>query len=232
MAHRGNSAVCPENTLASFRQAFSDDCDILETDLHLTSDGEFVLIHDETLDRTTDGQGPVVEKSLAEIKKLSASYGRAEYAQERIPTLPDLAEILPSSTYLAIELKTDHVFEKEIANRLVKQLEELGLRERVLFLSFSQERLRAMKAAAPDMPSGFITMNNPWPINFEILGPFFPLVYLNPFYVKLAQRQGKIVCPLDPWPDSRLGYYRFLGVDAVVSNDPGKTRQALKQLQK
>ena len=63
MAHRGNRILCPENTLASFRQALQDGADLLETDLHLTADNVFVCIHDETLDRTTDAAGPVKDRN-------------------------------------------------------------------------------------------------------------------------------------------------------------------------
>ena len=87
MAHRGNRVACPENTLAAFRRALVDGADILETDLHLTADGVFVCIHDATVDRTTDGHGPVAEMTLAQVKSLSASYGRPEFQGEQVPTL-------------------------------------------------------------------------------------------------------------------------------------------------
>ena len=79
LAHRGNRVRCPENTLAAFRQALADGADALETDLHLTADGVFVCIHDALVDRTTDGRGPVAGMTLAELRTLSASYGRPEF---------------------------------------------------------------------------------------------------------------------------------------------------------
>ncbi|HZK60580.1 MAG TPA: glycerophosphodiester phosphodiesterase family protein, partial [Anaerovoracaceae bacterium] len=75
MAHRGNRQLCPENTLAAFRQAIIDGADIIETDLHLSADGVFICIHDETLDRTTNAQGLVAKKTLKELKSKSAGYG-------------------------------------------------------------------------------------------------------------------------------------------------------------
>jgi len=95
MAHRGNRVACPENTLAAFRRALDDGADIIETDLHVTADGEFVCIHDATVNRTTDGRGPVAGMTLAQLKALSALCGRQEFEQERIPTLAELAALLP-----------------------------------------------------------------------------------------------------------------------------------------
>src|SRR5512136_2944979 len=93
MAHRGNQVACPENTLAAFRRALADGADIIETDLHLTADGVFVCIHDGMVDRTTDGHGAVAEMTLAQIKTLSASCGRPEFAAERVPTLAETAAL-------------------------------------------------------------------------------------------------------------------------------------------
>ena len=107
MAHRGNRVACPENTLAAFRRALVDGADIIETDLHLTADGVFVCIHDATVDRTTNGHGPVAEMTLAQMKSLSASYGRAEFQGEQVPTLAELSALLPEDIALALELKTD-----------------------------------------------------------------------------------------------------------------------------
>src|SRR5512143_2830398 len=76
MAHRGNRTACPENTIAAFRRALEGGADVLETVLWLSPDGVFVCIHDATLDRTTDGKGPVEERTAAGLKALSASCGR------------------------------------------------------------------------------------------------------------------------------------------------------------
>ncbi len=230
MAHRGNRVACPENTLAAFRKAFADGVDILETDLHLTADGVFVCIHDGTVDRTTDGQGPIAEMTLAQVKSLSASYGRPEYHAERVPTLAELAAALPEDVALALELKTDRFLDPEVCRRLMAELEAAGVRQRTVVLSFSLPRVQAVAAVAPDLPIGWITLSRLWPIrDSQLLGPLWPLLLLNPFYAWLAHRRGQIVCPLDPTPDRRLWLYRVLGCDAVLSDDPAATRQALNR---
>jgi len=231
MAHRGNQVACPENTLAAFERAFNEGADILETDLHLTADGVFVCIHDATVDRTTDGHGPVAEMSLSEIKRLSASCGRQEFSAERVPTLAETAALLPDDVALALELKTDRFLEPDICARLAAELARAHVRERTVVLSFSMARLRAVKAVAPDIPIGWITISRGWPSpGFELLGPWWPLTLVNPLYVWLAHGKGQIVCPLDPTPDRRLWWYRWLRCDAVLSNDPGATRKALDAL--
>jgi glycerophosphoryl diester phosphodiesterase len=230
MAHRGNRALCPENTLASFRQALADGTDLIETDLHLSADGVFMCIHDATVDRTTDGSGAVAEKTLAELKQLSASYGRAGFENERIPTLSEFAQILPPDIGMALELKTDRFLEPAVCQRLAKDLEDLGVRGRSAVLSFSQGRLQAMANAAPDIPTGWITLKSAIPLkNVQLLGPFFPLLLLNPFYVWWAHRRNQVVCPLDPAPDKRLWLYSLLGCDAILTDDPGATVQRLKK---
>lgn len=228
MAHRGNSIRCPENTLAAFRQALADGADILETDLHLTADGVFVCIHDATLDRTTNATGAVAERTLDQLKQVSASYGRPAFESERIPTLGEVAGILPGDVALALELKTDRFLDADVCHRLADELADLGVRARSIALSFSLDRLRAVQRAAPDIPTGLITLRNPRPTPpTALLGPFWPLLVINPLYVRQAHRRGKMVCPLDVQAERRIRLYRWLGCDAVMSNDPGAAVRAL-----
>lgn len=231
MAHRGNRVLCPENTLASFSKAFEEGADILETDLHLSADGVFMCIHDATVDRTTDGSGPVAEKTLAELKELSAAYGFRGFENERIPTLAETAAILPAGVALALELKTDRFLEPEVCRRLVAELRAAGILERTIMLSFSLSRLQTVKIVEPTIPMGWITMAkfapNPLP---EVLGPFWPAVFINPFFVGRAHKRQQLVCPLDPTPDNRLWYYKWLGCDAIVTDNPGATLKAMQRI--
>lgn len=231
MAHRGNRVVCPENTLAAFQRALDEGADILETDLHLTADGVFVCIHDATVDRTTNGSGAVSEMTLTEIKTLSAAYRSPEFETERIPTLAELTAILPPGVPLALELKADQFLVADVCQRLVSELDQAGLKKRTVVLSFSVTRLLTFRSVAPDMPIGLITYTRAMPLRgFQFLGPVWPLLILNPLYVRLAHLRGQMVGPLDPTPDSRLWLYRWLGCDVVLSDDPGATIRALGRL--
>src|SRR5262252_5883544 len=97
--HRGNPAEHPENTLASFRSAIELGVDLIECDVHLSADGELIVIHDHTLDRTTNGTGLVVQRSLADLRRLDAGGG------ERIPVLAEVCELARDRVGLAVELK-------------------------------------------------------------------------------------------------------------------------------
>jgi len=231
MAHRGNRVLCPENTLASFRKAIEEGADILETDLHLNLDGTFMCIHDATVDRTTNGSGPVASKTLAELKELSASNGFPQYTSERIPTLAEVASLLPAGVGLALELKTDRFLEPETCRRLVDEIRHYGIADRVIMLSFSLPRLQSVKAVDESIPMGWITMAklSPHPLP-EVLGPFWPAVFLNPTFVTRAHKRGQLVCPLDPTPDGRLWYYKLLHCDTVVTDNPGATLARLKRI--
>ena len=228
MAHRGNKVACPENTLAAFRRAIDDGADILETDLHQSADGVFVCIHDETVDRTTNGKGVVADMTFDELRRLSADHGRSEFEGEQIPSLNELAELLPSDVAFALELKSDCFLSTDVCGQLIAELAQAGVRDRTVVLSFSLDRIRTVQAVASDIPIGWITLTRPWPITgVQFLGPLWPLLLLNPVYVQWAHWRGQMVGPLDPTPDSRLWLYRWLKCDVVLSDDPGATVKAL-----
>jgi len=230
MAHRGNRVRCPENTMAAFHQALEDGAAILETDIHVTADGELVCIHDDTLDRTTDGEGAVCEYTLQELKHLRANRGFDGFSEERIPTLRELAGILPENIALALELKSDAFLIETHCRRLVETLDEADARHQALVISFSMDRLRVIRQVAPDIPVGLISLSRLFPARGpDFVGVLWPVLFANPFYVWLAHRRGQFFCPLDPTPDSRIGYYRFLGCDAVLSDDPAATMMKIRE---
>ncbi len=130
---------------------------------------------------------------------------------------------------MALELKTDRFLEPDVCRKLADELAAAGVRDRTVALSFSLARVQAVAAAAPDMPKGFITMSKLTPkgVDAQLIGAFWPVYFLNPFYVRQAHARGQITCPLDPTPNGRLWYYRWLGCDAVLANDPAATLRAL-----
>jgi glycerophosphoryl diester phosphodiesterase len=224
MAHRGARIGHPENTLAAFQYAFDAGADLLETDLQITADGHFVCIHDGTLDRTTNGQGAVSSMSLSEVKRYRADCGLPGFEDQRVPTVADLAEILPDPVYLMLELKTDSFLDTQVCRRLVDELDRLGIRHKTGVLSFSLSRVQTVKAVASDIAIGWITLKQAFPRRaVELQGPLWPWLFLNPLYVAMAHRRGMAVCPLDPNPDPRLWWYRLIGCDAVLTDEPRST---------
>jgi glycerophosphoryl diester phosphodiesterase len=148
-----------------------------------------------------------------------------------VPTLEEFANLIPPDVGLALELKSDIFLDADIAAGLVRQLDHLGVSQRSIVLSFSFERLEAVRTASPNIAQGWITLTKPWPrTGVEMLGPLWVLLYINPFYVRRAHRFGQLVCPLDPTPEARLGTYLRLGVDAVLSDNPAATCLALSRV--
>jgi glycerophosphoryl diester phosphodiesterase len=154
IGHRGYPALCPENTLASFERAMQAGCDMIELDVTLTRDRKVVVIHDDTLDRTTNGKGPVSGHALEEIKALDAgSWFDARFAQERVPELSEVIKLTAGRCMLNIEIK-ESAFEAiypvdAIEHQVVKLVKTSGAMDRVIISSFDTrilERIAAMDA--------------------------------------------------------------------------------------
>ena len=138
-AHRGNSKYFPENTLAAMKSALSLPVDMLETDVHMTSDGELVIMHDDRVDRTTNGRGLIREMTLSEIRKLDAGAWYSEkFRGERVPTLSELLELTKS--------RPDILFNIELKDYISPEEEgEFGIRpERVSHCERSADKIIAM----------------------------------------------------------------------------------------
>ncbi len=229
LAHRGCRAQAPENSLPAFELALAQGADVLETDLQITKDRELVCIHDSTVDRTTDGSGPVDQMTLAEIKQLRVR-GRNDsaYPDANVPTLTELLDTFAHRTFFALELKSAAFTRPADAELLLRVLTDYNALNKILLISFSLQALRFIEALDGAIPLAHITLTNPWPsAKYPMVGPWWPLLYVNPSYVALSHRRGQICCPLDPTPESRLPYYRWLGVDALLSDNPELTLQSL-----
>ena len=151
MAHRGYSGVYPENTMLSFREAVKVGCDAIEMDVHETRDGRLVVIHDERLDRTTDGSGRVCDHSFAELQQVNAAACyKGKYAPEHIPSFDEYCEWASGeSVGHNIEIKTDKIYYHDIERKIWATIERYGLEHKVMFSSFNHISLRKRSAATP-----------------------------------------------------------------------------------
>jgi glycerophosphoryl diester phosphodiesterase len=154
IAHRGASSYAPENTLAAFDLALQMGGSHLELDVHLTRDDHLVIIHDDTLDRTTSGTGPVASQTLAALQTLDAGawFGEA-FAGARIPTLADVLTRYQGRAHLHIELKghTAH-----LPQWTVDLVRAHGMAQHVTFTSFQHTHLQTMQTYAPELPTGWL----------------------------------------------------------------------------
>lgn len=145
-AHRGNSAFYPENTMPAFRSAAELQVDMVETDVHMTRDGELILMHDHCVDRTTNGQGLIREKSLSELLELDAGSWKApEFCGERIPTFREFLSFFRQYPEMLfnIELKDypadSGKFAFKSAKRTIAMMDEYGITERSVINTWSGE---------------------------------------------------------------------------------------------
>jgi glycerophosphoryl diester phosphodiesterase len=230
VAHRGVPVVEPENTLRSFQLALQQGADVLETDLRFTRDGQIVLFHDSTLERMTDGQGVVGDHTLAELKALHTKAPDGSLTDARIPTLLELIEATAGQTTFLLELKDPLFVDPKWSGQLIELLEKHGVLQSSAIVSFHPEYVAGVKAVCPAIPTGNITLWNALPTGqVELLGPVWPLLYLNPLYVVWAHWLNKVVAPLDPTPEPRMWYYMALGVDAVLADNPATVIAAMER---
>lgn len=231
VAHRGARLAEPENTLRAFLLALAQGADALETDLRFTADDQLILFHDSTLERMTEGAGLVRNHTLAQIKALRTRHPSGRLAEDRVPTLAEVIQATGGQTPLLLELKDPLFLQPKYGQILINTLAQGGVLRRSALVSFHFEHVLAVKAVQPDIPIGHITLKNPWPRrDAQLLGPIWPLMYVNPFYTALAHRFGSIVAPLDPTPEPRLPHYVRWEVDAVLADDPGGVRMRIEAL--
>ncbi len=151
IAHRGASGYAPENTFAAFRRAVAQGVSFIETDLHLTRDAHFVAIHDEEVDRTTNGHGSIHEMTLAEVRRLDAgSWFASEFMSERIPTLEEILEFTKKNDVVFyLELKPSGFWGGEHA--LISALRDSAEIQRSVIISFDSRYPRGAAEVRADV---------------------------------------------------------------------------------
>ena len=149
VGHRGAMAYEPENTIRSWRKAIAFGVDVIDSDARLSKDGKVVMIHDKALDRTTNGKGLVKDFTLTELRKLNAGKG------EKIPTLKEFLKLAKENNVIAqIELK-----ERGMEEKVVKEIENLGMIDKTIIISFNGESIRKVKEINPLIQTGLIFAN-------------------------------------------------------------------------
>lgn len=228
-AHRGASAHAPENTLAAFEMALTQQADAIELDVKLSSDGYVVVHHDPTIDRTTDGKGRLKDKTLAELKTLDAgNFFSEKFKGEKIPTLEEVFEAVGKRTFINIELtnyKTPHDQLVETVCMLVKKHK---MQKNILFSSFLASNLSKARSYLPEVPRGLLALNGflgSWARSFGFV--FGKYQALHPFLKDMTQQEALRVHRLNRrvhvWTVNDEGEMRRLfgwGVDGIFTDDP------------
>jgi glycerophosphoryl diester phosphodiesterase len=154
IAHRGASSYAPENTFAAFDLALELGARELEFDVQESADGELIVIHDDTVDRTTDGTGAVTGLTLDALRRLDAgTWFDRRYADERIPTLAGVLERYATRARLHVELKGKTSL---LTGKTVESIRRHGATGAVTLTSFQRERLVEARTCAPELPAGWL----------------------------------------------------------------------------
>lgn len=157
-AHRGYSGKYPENTMIAFKKALECGVDGIELDVQLTKDGEVVIIHDETIDRTTTGKGFVVDYTYEELEKFDASFKFKDLGFNKIPTLREYFQLVKDYDIVTnVELKTGINEYLGIEEKVWELIKEYNLEEKVIISSFNHFSVMRMKDIAPQLKYGFLS---------------------------------------------------------------------------
>jgi glycerophosphoryl diester phosphodiesterase len=154
IAHRGGRDLGPENTLYTFQRAVDLGVDVLEMDVHRTQDGKFVVLHDTTVDRTTDGTGPADRYTLAELKKLDAAYrwspdhGKSFPLRGKGLSIPALSEVFEAFPQMRLNIEIKDRGQTE-SNSLCRLIHDSGMSQKVLIASFDAGTLKKFRSLCP-----------------------------------------------------------------------------------
>jgi glycerophosphoryl diester phosphodiesterase len=222
IGHRGVMAAEPENTLRSFLRAEAEGLDGIELDLHLSKDGALVVMHDETLDRTTDGTGPIAERTLEELRRLDAGLG------ERIPVFEEVLDAIGPDLPVQAEIK-----DAAAAHALAKVLGERDLLGRVSVLSFHDSALAEIRTLLPDvrtvLVAGGTGIRPDFPERAQAVGArlvSLELCKLNQLAVDRCNEAGIEVMAWTVNTERDLALARALGLVGWVTDEPGMKRLA------
>ena len=238
-AHRGYSSKYPENTLLAFRKAMeTEGCDGIENDVHLTKDGEVVIIHDELLNRTcVNGTGLVRDYTLDELRRFDMSFRFAGKCEpQRIPTLREYFELIKDSKLVTnIELKTG-IFEYEgIEKKVWDLIQEFEMKDRIIISSFNHYSVLRMKKLCPDMKCGLLTET--WLYNAGHYTKELGIECLHPVFYNMtedvvAEVKGQGI-EINTWTVNEEKDIRTMmlrGVDTVIGNFPERVSRIRREL--
>lgn len=233
-AHRGASGYAPENTLAAFQKAVDLGADGVELDIQLTKDDQIVVIHDETIDRTSDGKGWVKDYTLEELRVFNYNRTKPEYKHADIPTMREVFELLkPTGLFINIEIKTGVVFYEKIEEKILALTKEMGMEDRVCYSSFNHYTVTRIHELNPDAEVGFLYADGP--IDMPSYGVKHGVNALHPAlynlqydgFVKECKEKG---LKLNVWTVNERPYMEMCcqyGVDAIITNYPDIAKEVV-----
>jgi glycerophosphoryl diester phosphodiesterase len=226
IAHRGGSTNAPENTLAAFQNAITLGVDWLEFDVQMTKDGALVVIHDETVDRTTEGTGAVRDLSLEEIRSLDAGQG------EKVPTFEEVVQLAKTNGVRILpEMKSANLY-PGIEEKLLQELEQADYLDQTVIQSFNADSLERLHRLNPQ--AKLCALYGLWklrisspPADAQYVCPMAEMVLLNPGLILQAHQEGRQVFIWFSVIENPFGlsFMRFFGADGLIVDDPTSVRE-------
>ncbi len=232
IAHRGASGLRPENTLAAFRDALAEGADGLELDVRATADGELVVLHDKTVNRTTNGGGNVSKKTAAEVERLDAgSWFRSKFGNEHVPLLRQVLELVNDKTLLDLEIK-EKPGNAAFLRRFVDLLHEKACLGRVVITSMNPKVLERLRELDSSLRLGPVVTG---PYGKDLFEHDFAALACSQEVVdkrclERAHDRGAAVWVWTVNDLSRAAKFAELGVDGIITNYPGQVREVLREL--
>jgi glycerophosphoryl diester phosphodiesterase len=232
--HRGASAYAPMNTLPAFELAVVQNADGVELDVHLSKDKHLIVLHDFTVDHTTNAKGFARDMTLAELKALDAgSWKSDQYAGVQIPTLDEVFKAVGHKLYINVEIKSETEATDGVEQAIADCLQRNNMQERVIISSFNPLALKRFREIMPDVPIGYLYMPDYQPfaevmqaLPHEARHPHHPMI--DRAYMDWAKTNGYRVNTWTVNDPARAVELRDLGVDAIITDTPDVMREALR----
>jgi glycerophosphoryl diester phosphodiesterase len=237
IAHRGSSAHAPENTLAAFQLAAEQGADAIELDVDLTRDGHAIIMHDATINRTTDGSGAINALTLDEIRRVDAgAWKGATFKGERVPLLAEVFATVGQRVLINVEVKSTSLRSNGVEAKVAALVREHNLFERVIISSFNPFALRRIKHVEPRLACGLLYL--PVPLIVAWQAWFAPLIpHLDARHPHHSQVDQSLVTKwhargqrVNVWTVNDAVTLRAMvqaGVDGIIGDDPAFLRQLL-----